>query len=351
MNLLFVTQKVDRQDDVLGFVHRWLEKLAQRCDRLTVICLEQGECCLPGTVTVRSLGKEHRASRLQYVRRFYSYAWRLRREYDTVLVHMNPVYVVMGFLFWRLRGCKVFMWYNHEYGNLLAKTAVRLVRTVFFTSPFSFAARYENGWRMPAGIDTEIFAPVGEEVREENALLYVGRISTIKKVDVLIDAVQRLHDRGRQVVLQIAGAPGQGDESYYQRIKKQAARLENAGVIRFLGKVPNRETPDRYCHCRILFNLSPPGLFDKTVLEAMACESLVLVSSAAFREALPDRCLFRENDPADLAAKIEALLDLPEEKQRELGRQFRQYVVEHHSLETLVDQLVDHAGSNTRIKQ
>ena len=141
MKLLFITQKIDRQDDVLGFVHRWVQKLSERCSRLTVICLEKGECDLPETVQVLTLGKESRQSRLMYLLCFYRYIRRLRCEYDVVLVHMNPIYVVMGFLFWRLWSKRIFMWYNHEYGNWLAKAAVRYVQTVLYTSPFSFAAR------------------------------------------------------------------------------------------------------------------------------------------------------------------------------------------------------------------
>lgn len=341
MKLLCITQKVDRQDDVLGFVHRWLEKLAQRCDRLTVICLEQGECCLPGTVTVRSLGKEHRASRLQYVRRFYSYAWRLRRDYDTVLVHMNPVYVVMGFLFWRLRGCTVCMWYNHEYGNLLAKTAVRLVRTVFFTSPFSFAARYENGRRMPAGIDTVSFIK-NNAPRRQRSLLYLGRLSPVKNIECLIDGLAMLDARGVDFYVQIVGSPmASGDEQYEERLQSRAAGMSRQGKVDFFLAVAHSETVAQYNACRMFVNLTNSGSLDKTTLEAMACETVVVVSNKAYYGVLPEECMFRENDPVDLAAKIEALLALPEEKQRELGRQFRQYVVEHHSLEKLVDQLVE----------
>ena len=40
--LLFITQKVDKDDDVLGVYHRWLEKLAEKLDMIYVICLYKG---------------------------------------------------------------------------------------------------------------------------------------------------------------------------------------------------------------------------------------------------------------------------------------------------------------------
>jgi glycosyltransferase involved in cell wall biosynthesis len=72
------------------------------------------------------------------------------------------------------------------------------------------------------------------------------------------------------------------------------------------------------------------------VLEAMACGALVLVSSPAFREALPAMCRFRENDPQDLADRIEYLLQMAEDDAQEQGRRLRRHVVEHHSLDLLV---------------
>ena len=61
MHLLFITQKVDRADWLLGFTHGWLKALAGKVDRLTIICLEQGETELPSNVRVISLGKERGA--------------------------------------------------------------------------------------------------------------------------------------------------------------------------------------------------------------------------------------------------------------------------------------------------
>ena len=90
MKLLIITQKVDINDDVLGFFHRWLEEFAKHCEKITVICLEMGEYKLPENVKVLSLGKEDRVSKLKYIWRFYKYIWQEQKNYDKVFVHMNP---------------------------------------------------------------------------------------------------------------------------------------------------------------------------------------------------------------------------------------------------------------------
>src|SRR3989338_3997811 len=96
MKLLIITQKVDKNDPILGFFHRWLEEFAKNVEKLTVICLGKGEYDLPENVRVLSLGKESGHSKIKYLRRFYKYIWMERKNYDAVFVHMNPEYVILG---------------------------------------------------------------------------------------------------------------------------------------------------------------------------------------------------------------------------------------------------------------
>ena len=61
-----------------------------------------------------------------------------------------------------------------------------MAHNVFYTSPFSYTARFKHSRRMPAGIDTELFSRNAGITRQPRSILYLGRISPIKKVDVLI---------------------------------------------------------------------------------------------------------------------------------------------------------------------
>src|SRR5512146_1469044 len=113
MKLLIITQKADRNDPILGFFHRWLIEFARHFDSVLVICLEEGEHDLPANVRVMSLGKERRRSRGAYVARLLSIAWRERQSYDAVFVHMNPIYIVLCGLLWRLLHKPIALWYTH----------------------------------------------------------------------------------------------------------------------------------------------------------------------------------------------------------------------------------------------
>ena len=63
MRLLFITQKVDKDDDVLGVYHEWIAGLAEKLEKVSVICLYRGRVELPDNVSVYSLGKEEIANR------------------------------------------------------------------------------------------------------------------------------------------------------------------------------------------------------------------------------------------------------------------------------------------------
>ena len=106
MRLLVITQKVDREDPILGFFHRWVEELAKRYTEVSVICLEKGKYNLPPNVRVFSLGKEERKNKFLYVLKFFRLCFFKSLDYNSVFVHMNQEYVLLGGLFWKLLGKK-----------------------------------------------------------------------------------------------------------------------------------------------------------------------------------------------------------------------------------------------------
>jgi glycosyltransferase involved in cell wall biosynthesis len=160
MKILVITQMVDANHPVLGFFHRWIEEFAHHCDAVHVLCLEEGKRDLPKNVYVHSLGKERGASRLTRLTRFYLDIWSLRQEYDAVFVHMNPVYVVLGGMLWRLLGKKVSLWYTHGTVTTTLRMATLLTHTIFTASAGSFRIKSKKVQVVGHGIDTDLFKPL-----------------------------------------------------------------------------------------------------------------------------------------------------------------------------------------------
>lgn len=281
MKLLIVTQAVDTEDPVLGFFVRWIEEFSKHVEHIEVICLKEGKHLLPINVRVHSLGKERgAANRVAYVWRFLSLAWRLRRDYDAVFVHMNQEYILITGWLWKLLGKHVYLWRNHYAGSWLTDVAAAFCTKIFCTSKYSYTARYAKSVLMPVGVDTERFSPDKNIQRKLHSILFLSRIAPSKRVEMLIDALITLAERGSDFTATIVGSPLPKDESYYAEIKERARPLANR--ITFSPGVPNSETPDLYRAHEIFVNCSTSGMFDKTLFEAAASGCFVLAASKDF---------------------------------------------------------------------
>lgn len=337
MRLLILTQKVDKNDDLLGFFHTWLFQFAARFDRITVICLSKGIYDLPDNVSVYSLGKEEGVSKIRYIIRFFRYIVKLRKEYDTVFVHMNPEYVVLGGLLWCLWGKRILMWYNHPQGNFYIRCARFMSFRVLHTSPFAFASRFKNALQMPVGIPMESFRKDKATKRKVRTFLSLGRISPIKKVDLILEAAQVLHKQQTRFVVSIYGQPtNESDRQYEKILKTKYQELLQIGVVSLCGGVPNYKTKDVYSQHEIFVNVTPSGSFDKAILEAMASELVVVTSNQSLCGILPDALLPKEGDVESLAESMRYALTLSPDEKEQYGKFAREYVLREHSLEVLV---------------
>lgn len=292
MKLLICTQAVDNEDPILGFFCRWIEEFAKHCEKVTVICLREGNHSLPSNVEVISLGD---ASRLTRVWRLWRASIARRHEYNTVFVHMNPEYILAAGFLWRLMHKHITLWYTHKSVNLKLRIAVLFTHLVFTASAESFRLRTKKLQVMGHGIDTDFFSPNTDTVRGD-WLLSVGRLMPSKRHDLAIRIAAR---EGKE--LRIAG---EGSE----REHLEALARELGARVRFLGALTQSQLRDEYRKASYLIHTSETGSLDKVVLEALAC-------------GLPVRT-------NDLALKV-------------LENVSPTYVREHHSLQRLIPAILD----------
>lgn len=269
MKLLVVTQKVAKNDPILGFFHRWLDEFAKNFEKVTVICLEEGQHDLPQNVKVLSLGKERKKSVINYIINFYKYIWKERGNYDAVFVHMNQEYVILGWKSWWLMGKPIYLWRNHAEGNFWTRLAVLFSKKVFYTSPQSFTARFKKAVQMPVGIDADFFKPDPNIIREKNSALFLGRISPVKKVLEFIDWVKE-----NNYSATIAGPILPEDKRYGEKVLK---KLGNN--IKYVGPVDQYEARKLYQTHEVYVNFTSAGSFDKTIFEALASGCKLIVDN------------------------------------------------------------------------
>ena len=77
-------------------------------------------------------------------------------------------------------------------------------------------------------------------------------------------------------------------------------------------------------------NATQRGSFDKTILEAMACECLVVASNESVKNMFPEQFLPKERNVADLAKRLRGVMSLLEHEKEEYRKNFRHHAVEHN---------------------
>ena len=160
MNLLIITQIIDKGSARLGFVHDWIEEFAKHSKQITVICLYKGKVELPSNVKVLSLGKEKGECRIKYLFNFYKYIWRERKNYDSVFVHMNAIYVVLGGFLWKIWKKKIGLWYVHRAVPMSLKIAEKFTDIIFSASQNGFNLKTKKLKILGHGIDLNKFKPI-----------------------------------------------------------------------------------------------------------------------------------------------------------------------------------------------
>jgi glycosyltransferase involved in cell wall biosynthesis len=334
MKVLVISQIVDLDDTFLGFFHSWIKEFSKNFSKTTVICLKRGRYDLPG-IEVLSLGKEVKPSRYLYILKLIKYAWTRRDEYDAVFVHMNQEYVlVLGWL-WKILGKRIYMWRNHHIGSRLTDLAAAFCDNVFCTSKYSYTAKYKKTIFMPVGIDTDVFTRKLDINRNPDSIMYIGRVSPIKKVDMLLHVLKNIRDKGLRFTATICGDHIPSDLAYVNTLKNFVKENNLEDRIKFIKGVPYSETVKLYNQHEICVNLSHSGMFDKTIFESMACEGIGVSSNLNLKGEISDNFLYEYSNPSDLEGKLVGLLESTESEIDNSGKILREYTVSNHSLKAL----------------
>jgi len=339
MKLLIITQKVDKNDPILGFFHRWIVEFAKNVESVIVITLEKGEYDLPENVRVFSLGKEKKKSRLKYLFRFYSYIWRERKNYDAVFVHMNPIYVIFGGLFWKLWHKKISLWYTHKKVDMKLRIAEKMTDVIFSASKESFRLSSRKLIITGHGIDTEIFKPLPKIKSDCIRLATIGRITETKNLSFIVDVFEIFKNNlAQKTIIKIIGRTMSSlDENYKKNLSEKISNLNLSHTVSFAPSVANETLPELFREIDATINVSATGSTDKAVLESMSCGVPVFTTNEAFRDTLgPLGFYVPFNNPTNLALVISLYFA----RGLDMSKELRLIVLENHSLKALVPKII-----------
>ena len=335
MKLLIITQKVDINDDNLGYFHSWLEKLAEKAD-IFVIGNYVGKYDLPENVKVFSLGKERRVGRLVKIFKYQWFLLKLLPRVNGVFFHMCPEYVLGAHLLPKIFRKKTLLWYTHKSVNWKLKLAEKLTDKIFTASKESFRLPSRKVEITGHGIDVNKFKSQKSKVKSDKfTIITVGRIAEVKNLHLLIETAGILKNRDFNFEIKIAGAPIlENDKKYFEKLKNLIKEKKLDDIVEFVGPIPNKYIAEFYQSGDLFINLSDTGSLDKAVLEAMACGLKILTSNEAFKDILPEEN-FTKNEPKAVAEKIENLAKSPNMNKDK----FIDYVSANHGLYNLTKKI------------
>jgi len=344
MNLLIITQKVDIDDDILGFFHDWITEFAKNFQQVIVICLEERKYSLPFNVKILSLGKEKKASKFTYLLNFYKYIYRERRNYDAVFVHMNAEYVVLSGWLWKILGKKIGLWYAHGSVPRSLRIAKKFCDVILTSTKSGCRIESPKIRIIGQGIDIEKFRPETTSSGKFK-IITLGRLSPVKDYETFIEAIDLLVNQHKlEFAAQIIGGPATNDDrKYFEKLKEIVRVKDLEWAIEFKGSVPHKEVEKYICQANLMVNSSLTGSLDKTIVEAMACGVPILSCNEAFVEILDeedyDLSVYRKGDSKQLAEKMKKIVELNQDVRKKIGAKLRKIVVKNHSLQLLIGKI------------
>ncbi len=241
---------------------------------------------VPGLVSqIKKTLMEFDVAHLHQYRSFQNIiVWYYARKYRTpYIIHAQGSATRMAVGGWGIKG--VLKWlYDIYIGKRINRDAAGLIAMTPFEARLykELGAEETKIFDIPNSIDIDNYKPLPEKgtfrkeygIKEENIVLYLGRIHKIKGLDKLIKAAAVLEKEGKDFRLVMIGA----DDGYLPVLEKL---IRGAGIgnrITITGFVPFEMKLAAYVDADVYVLPSIYETFPTTVLEASICGTPVIVT-------------------------------------------------------------------------
>ncbi|MCY3782871.1 MAG: glycosyltransferase family 4 protein [Chloroflexi bacterium] len=347
LRLLMITQELSTDSSILGFAHLWAGELAGLVDQVHVIAASTGAVDLPPNVTVHGLGKERGRGRASRWPLLLGRCLQLigGARVDGVLAHMVPAYAVAAAPWCIARRTPLVLWYASHGLTRTLRAGVRLSSATITSAPESYPLPSPSAFIVGQGIDTARLAamPIRSEPPARPVIGVAGRITPLKGLTTVIEAVAQLRDDGVPVELRVAGEPFYpSDHAYLADVHERVRQANLTEHVTFLGGLPSTDMPEFYAGLDAFVAWRSGTSLDKTGLEALAAGTLLVTNNVVYRAALGGFAgdFLLESSPEALANGLRRALALHPGLRTATIDQLRQAVIENHAASGLAGRLV-----------
>ncbi|MDR8018043.1 glycosyltransferase [Nesterenkonia aerolata] len=221
--------------------------------------------------------------------------------------------------------------------RLMSQASVVTTPTPLSAQTMQRRGGFERVLPLSNGIDVDHYRlRPGEQIEpaDRPTVLFVGRLAVEKHVDVLIEAVAAT-DPSLGIGLDIIG-----DGEQRELLRRKIAEHGLQERVRMLGHLDDEQLRQAYLRADVFCQPGTAELQSLVSLEAMSAGKPVILADALALPHLVDEGrnghLFRPKDPADLAAKLEAVFRLSPQQRQQMGEHSRAQA-ERHSIATTME--------------
>jgi len=351
MNLIMITPRVGKSDPLLAFIPNWISHIAKKLDNLFVITPRAEIINLPNNVFIHEIGRDYSKGEhiIHAVHNFHNTILNITHNetIDGIFALMYPKFAIIAAPYARFKNIPLALWYTHDSVNLQLRIAGVLVDKILTATPETCQLVSSKIEAVGRGIDTTKYYRSQRKTRNVDfTITTVGRISPIKKIEVIIKSLIYLQQKTTKITLNllIVGSPPRPEHKKYLKKLKDLVRENNLEeLVEFTGSIEHSEIAEIYEKCDVFINACTSG-FDKAILEAMAFEVPVVVCNPAFKSLLgeeSDFLMFTPDDPEDLATCLVHLSELSDDNYMEIGHSMRKKVLTSHKVDNFASNIVN----------
>lgn len=184
--------------------------------------------------------------------------------------------------------------------------------------------------------------------RTPRRLLFVGRISPVKGLDILLQA---LNDVPQPVTITIAGTGKTGEEAYQQKCHALASRLDDHIAVTFLGAVPHNELLAALDQFDAIVLPTAGENFGHALIEGLAYGRPIFVPDTTpwTGAAIRSGTLVEDRSASSWTEAIKKFLELADEDLTAMSQIsstfFREWQVEHSQDKNFLEIIADSTNS------
>jgi len=345
MKLLVINFEMDELSAVLSWQAEVVYNLAINCDRVVVLTEKMGQVSIPHNVSIVQLSSiiKKSANKIEKIVSLNTYVYNLIKtlDIDVCFIHMAHEWAYRLYPAFKAANIPVLLWYAHGSVTKKLKIAHKCVDRVVTSTPEGFRIPSSKVHVIGQGINTKEFPTLVYKSHMYN-MIYVGRISKRKNIELLVDVVQEIKELAPElpIRLKLIGPSLTLDDLSYDhdvRIKVWKAGLQDR--IDFIGYVPQKFLCRYYEDAFVHINVSRTGSMDKSVLESLAMGCPVLTSNEAFFDLLKNfpEMLLREENPTKIANQVLEVLNKQDQYKRD---ELQMLIQGHHDIGSFTSKLM-----------